>query len=194
MYTITTKPKEWYQLKSEGIKLDGATKICYPFDEGRFGWTGAIFQLVEGTWVKLATTVGWVPDAEGDYKACAQAPAAGTFALFAYFDKAKAPVAECNYDTSEWDLRMDDDPGGDYFYVSVPNLPELTLVTYVLVGMSPAGSVTGAMSGSGTVGNHSPGDVDFLGYYVVVDNSANFAQLKISAGGCSEVFYYLFSD
>ena len=87
MDTITTKPRKWYQLKAEGLKIDGASGICYPFDEGRFGWTGEIFHLVEGDWVKLATTVGWVPTVEGRYMACAQAPAAGTYAIFAYFTK-----------------------------------------------------------------------------------------------------------
>jgi hypothetical protein len=35
-----------------------------------------------------------VPTEEGHYMACAMAPAAGTYALFGYFDKAKAPVKE----------------------------------------------------------------------------------------------------
>jgi hypothetical protein len=60
--------------------------------------------------------------------------------------------------------------------------------------MSPAGSVTGAMSGSGTVGNYSTGDVDFLGYYVVIGPSADFAQLKISVEGCTVVLYYYFEE
>jgi len=95
MYTITTKPKEWYQLKSDGLKINGASGICYPFDEGRHGWTGEIFQRVGGDWVMLVTTVGWVPDAEGNYKACAQAPAAGEYALFAYFTKPAPNPVDC---------------------------------------------------------------------------------------------------
>jgi hypothetical protein len=87
-------PRDWYQLLSDGLKIDGATKICHGFDDGRFGWTGEIFRLVDGAWVKLPTTVGWVSNEEGNYMACAQAPAAGTYALFGYFDKAKAPVQE----------------------------------------------------------------------------------------------------
>jgi hypothetical protein len=184
MFTITTKPGNWYQLKSDGIKVDGPTKICHPFDEGRFGWTGEIFQLVEGAWVKLSTTVGWVPTVEGKFKACAQAPAAGTYALFAYFDKAKAPVVECQYDTSGWTIGEDEDEGGDYFYAHVQNLPFGTLVTYVVVGMYPAGSITGAMSGSGTVGNKVGGDADFLGYNVVIDPTAESATVRVSAAGC----------
>lgn len=95
MDTITTKPREWYQLKSTGLKINGASGICYPFDEGRHGWTGEIFQLVEGTWVKRPTTVGWVPTEEGRYLACAQAPAAGEYALFAYFSKPAPKPIDC---------------------------------------------------------------------------------------------------
>jgi len=87
MYTITSVPREWYQLKADGLKIDGPAKICRPFRAGRFGWVGEIFQLVDGAWVKLPTTAAWVPDAEGKYTVCAQAPAAGTYALFGYWVK-----------------------------------------------------------------------------------------------------------
>jgi hypothetical protein len=85
MVKITTTPREWYQLRSNGLKVDGATKICHGFDDGRYGWTGEIFRLVEDTWVKLPTTVGWAPTEEGHYMACTMAPAAGTYALFGYW-------------------------------------------------------------------------------------------------------------
>lgn len=87
MYTITTVPREWYQLKADGLKIDGPAKICRPFRAGRFGWVGEIFQLVDGKWVKLPTTAAWVADAEGKFTVCAQAPAAGTYALFGYWVK-----------------------------------------------------------------------------------------------------------
>jgi hypothetical protein len=87
MYAITTTPREWYQLKADGLKIDGPAKICRPFRAGRFGWVGEIFQLVDGAWVKLPTTAAWVADTEGKYTVCAQAPAAGTYALFGYWVK-----------------------------------------------------------------------------------------------------------
>ncbi len=87
MYSITTIPREWYQLKADGLKIDGPARICRPFWAGRFGWVGDIFHLVDGAWVKLPTTAGWVADAEGKYTVCAQAPAAGTYALFGYWVK-----------------------------------------------------------------------------------------------------------
>ncbi len=72
---------------SDGIKLDGASKICYPFEKGRYGWTGVIYQSINGTWVKLATTNGWLTDAEGTYMACAQARSAGTYVLFGSYSR-----------------------------------------------------------------------------------------------------------
>lgn len=87
MYTITTLPAEWYRVKANGIEVDAPTTICHPFKAGRFGWLGEIHQLVDGAWVKLPTTVGWVPNEEGRYMACAQAPAAGIYALFGYYVK-----------------------------------------------------------------------------------------------------------
>jgi len=87
MYTITTTPREWYQLKADGLKIDGPAYICRPFWAGRFGWVGEIFQMVDETWVKLPTTAKWVADNEGKYTVCAQAPAAGTYALFGYWIK-----------------------------------------------------------------------------------------------------------
>jgi hypothetical protein len=87
MYGITTTPREWYQLKADGLMIDGPAKICRPFRAGRFGWVGEIFQLVDDAWVKLPTTAAWVADAEGKYTVCAQAPAAGMYALFGYWVK-----------------------------------------------------------------------------------------------------------
>lgn len=94
MHTVTTTPRAWYQLKANGLKVDGATRICHGFDAGRYGWTGEIFRLVGGAWVKLPTTVGWVPTEEGHYMACAMAPAAGTYALFGYWIMPEGYVKE----------------------------------------------------------------------------------------------------
>ena len=189
MYTITTTPREWYQLKSDGIKVDGATHICHPFDEGRFGWTGEIFQLVEGAWVKLATTVGWVPTVEGKFKACAQAPAAGNYALFAYFDKAKAPVVVCEYDTSAWSVNI---YGGEevYFYARVDNIPADTLVTYRVIVPDP--NLIVATNGS-TI---SYGTVGFM--YADFNEPLMWEEpwqvtLRISALGCSKDVVYTYN-
>ena len=87
MYTISSVPREWYQLKADGLTIDGPAKICRQFRAGRFGWVGEIFQLVEDAWVKLPSTAAWLADEEGKFTVCAQAPEAGTYALFGYWVK-----------------------------------------------------------------------------------------------------------
>lgn len=85
MPKITTQPGSWLQLMSDGVKLDGATQICQNFKKGHYGWVGNVYQLVNGAWVKLPTTSGWLTDGEGEYRVCAKAKSAGTYALFAYW-------------------------------------------------------------------------------------------------------------
>ncbi len=75
------------QLLSDGIQLDAASKICYPFEKGRYGWVGVVYQSVNGAWVKLPTTNGWLTSAEGSYMACTQAKTSGTYALFGSYIK-----------------------------------------------------------------------------------------------------------
>lgn len=86
MSKITTKPGTWLQLMSSGVKLDGAVQICQKFTKGRYGWVGTVYQLVNGVWVKQPTTSGWLTDGEGEYRVCAKAKSAGTYALFAYWE------------------------------------------------------------------------------------------------------------
>ncbi len=75
----------WLQLMGKGTKVAEAGQICHPFRGAQFYWVGEIRQLVAGDWVKLPTTVDWVPSKEGRLMACAMAPAAGKYALFGYF-------------------------------------------------------------------------------------------------------------
>lgn len=79
-------PNEWSQSMGKGVKVDEPGTICHPFRKGAYGWTGSIYQLTNNGWLKLPTTLGWVPNEEGVYKACAYAPAAGTYAFFGYYD------------------------------------------------------------------------------------------------------------
>ena len=69
-------------LLSSGIETSGGATICFPFRGGQFGWVGQIRQLIDSTWVPLATYTAWIPTTEGKLMACAVAPAAGTYALF----------------------------------------------------------------------------------------------------------------
>jgi len=78
-------PSVQLQLMSTGLMLSAPAKICYPFRGGQFGWRGQIRLLYGNKWVPLATTVVWTPTIEGKLMACANAPSAGTYALFAYW-------------------------------------------------------------------------------------------------------------
>jgi len=80
------------QLFSDGVKITAAAAICHPFDQGRSNWLGTIYEWKAGKWVKLPTTMAWIPSTEGRYTACAQAKEAGTFALFGFYNVPKMVI------------------------------------------------------------------------------------------------------
>ncbi len=87
------------QLLTNGVKISKPAKLCHEFRGGDYGWVGEIRMLKNGVWVKQPTTTGWVPDTEGAYMACTEASAAGTYALFGWYDAKKARVSslpECD--------------------------------------------------------------------------------------------------
>ncbi|MDP3449894.1 MAG: hypothetical protein Q8R87_04895 [Anaerolineaceae bacterium] len=85
---LTAAPApEWLQLMTtDAVVVKEPTEICHELGGGKFHWVGEIRQLQEGKWIKLKTNNGWVPDEEGAYMTCAEAPSAGTYALFAYYN------------------------------------------------------------------------------------------------------------
>jgi hypothetical protein len=85
--TLTATPPAWRLIKTNGLVLSGPATMCHEFTGNQNGWMGDIYMLAGDSWTKLVTTVDWVPTIEGHLMACAQAPAAGTYALFAYWDK-----------------------------------------------------------------------------------------------------------
>lgn len=87
---LTQNPApEWLQLMDDGVSITAPGIICHPFRGGRFGWVAEIRQLVDGNWVKVLTTMSRLT-AEGEMIACAEAPAAGTYALFGYYTGPKS--------------------------------------------------------------------------------------------------------
>jgi len=77
----------WLQQFSEGITILSADKICYPFRNGQFFWVPQILQLQNGVWTKIATTKETLSQEDGAFIfACSEAPSAGTYALFGYYD------------------------------------------------------------------------------------------------------------
>jgi len=85
MDLVTTNPPAWRLLLTNGLNVAGGAKICHPFRGGQFGWTGEIYMLNGDSWEKLTTNVDWVPTTEGRLMACAQASAAGIYALFGFY-------------------------------------------------------------------------------------------------------------
>ena len=82
---LTATAPAWRLIKTNGLVLSGPAYMCHEFTGDQVGWMGDIYMLNGDSWIKLATTIDWVPTTEGKLMACAQAPAAGTYALFAYW-------------------------------------------------------------------------------------------------------------
>ena len=79
------------------MKVSKAGKICHPFRGGQFKWVGDIRRLVDGKWIKVTTTQGWLDGPESTYQICAQAPDKGIYSLFAYYTgpiESKLPTEE----------------------------------------------------------------------------------------------------
>lgn len=85
---LTSAPApEWlHLLTTNGVVIKEPTQLCHELGGGKFHWVGEIRKLVGERWIKLETTTHWFPDEEGVLMACAQAPSAGTYALFAYYN------------------------------------------------------------------------------------------------------------
>jgi hypothetical protein len=88
--TAAPAPYPWLQLLGNGAVLTAPGKLCRDFRGGQFGWTADIRELVNGKWIKVPTTQGWLNGEEAPYTACAVAPSAGTYAFFAYYTEPEA--------------------------------------------------------------------------------------------------------
>jgi hypothetical protein len=77
----------WLQLMGSGINVSEPGKMCYSFRNYQYGWAGAIYQFINGKWKKLETSITWPEGSEGIPYACADAPAAGEYALFGSYTK-----------------------------------------------------------------------------------------------------------
>jgi hypothetical protein len=82
---VTPAPYPWIQLLAKGVKISAPGEICHEFRGGRYNWVADVRRLVGDKWVRVPSTTGWKPSTEGTFMVCAQAPAAGTYALFGYY-------------------------------------------------------------------------------------------------------------
>jgi len=112
------------------VQVTKQVEICHPFRGGQFGWTAEIRRLVNRNWVKLATTLRYLPTEEGTLNACATAPAAGTYALFGYYN---GPLEISAPDTTVCSLSMDGWTAETDFttlYLFIDNLDEGTMIHF----------------------------------------------------------------
>lgn len=147
-------------LLTKGVKITKAGLICHPFRGGQFHWVGEIRQLKDSQWVKLPTVLDWVPSTEGVFTACAQAPAAGTFALFGYYngpleiarDIPSGNPVDCS--TVEWLsalIPVVSEHERFYYFTYFFNIPIGTPVTYRVTNIVPESNFVGALTGNGII-------------------------------------------
>jgi len=77
---------DWMMSLTSPVEINEAGKICHDFRGGQFGWVGQIRQLVDGKWIEVESTIGWVPNKEGKFMICADVQSGGTFGLFGFFN------------------------------------------------------------------------------------------------------------
>lgn len=175
----STPNSPWLQLLSKGVVLSGSSEICHPFQGGQFGWTGEIYELKGETWQKLTTTNKWVPDEEGQFMSCANAPEAGTYALFGYYIKPEIEPRgkKCN---AYWLTNLSANEtidGGLLIYGTIHPVAGDMKVSYKFTNVTPAGSVWGATSASTLTdvdGNFAFTDPVYINYEIVTSFHQRF--------------------
>jgi len=75
----------WLQLITNGIKIDQPTTLCHDFKGATLGWEGEIRRLRHGRWIEVESTL-IPPVGDEMYQVCVDAPIAGTYALFGYYN------------------------------------------------------------------------------------------------------------
>ena len=193
--TLAEKAPTWLQLLTNGVRVTEAGKICHPFRGGQFGWVGEIRQYKSGEWFKLKTTNDWVPNKEGVFMSCAEAPAAGTYGLFGYYIAPAGVTQEasipCEYDTSTWTGALDG--SGNTYYLKVlfgQSIPIDTTVSFVVTSVSgdidPV-TMNGLYGSTGLVDEEG----DFWGHFSDKTFSPTgegvwYVYFRVTAGGCSK--------
>lgn len=189
--TLHPAPYAWYQLPAAGVTISAPGTICHEFRGGQFGWVADVRELVNGTWVKVETTQGWLNGNEAAYAVCATAPEAGTYALFTYYIKPAVQTAaeklpRCDgFEISG--IVLNADMGGGYgglYLYSYPPGEDPTTWTYKVL------SFTGLEEGdspavilSGRTGSFEPFEGHYMGYpvfsHVITD-----MRVRIYTGTC----------
>ena len=193
---FTASAPSWLQLLAGGVKVTEEGKICHPFRGGQFGWVGQIMQYKESKWVKLETVNDWVPNKEGEFLSCAQAPAAGTYALFGYWKRPAGYVdpiqTVCNYSTEGWSRSFDNlhEDGRFNLYVSDLPFPDGTVLTFSVDllgdGVNVKDGDTDLIDVTTETAIVNSGSVSFTSH-ITFSGSGNLTY-TLSALGCSRQF------
>ena len=159
--SLAASAPQWLQLLANGVKVTEAGKICHPFRGGQFGWVGEIRQYKDGEGIKLPTTNDWVPSKEGEFMSCAQAPAAGTYALFGYWIRLVVTVVEVPSFCSsvDWDEVMVTADGNILISGYVYNISVGTAIHFTVTDYFPTLPVP-PLTGSSTVGSDNYFNID----------------------------------
>ncbi len=86
-------PKSYLQMLGKAVKPSVSGQVCHPFNGGRYGWTGSIYELVGDGWVKVNTYFIWEPNEEGTFMACTVAKRDRTYAFFGVYNGSVNPTA-----------------------------------------------------------------------------------------------------
>jgi len=177
---------DYLQQLSEGIMLSASAKICYPFRGGQFHWVPRIMRLTNAKWTAMTTEKESIFTDEAVEYACTKAPAAGTYALFGYYDgpaesdSAPAPLAKCGDDmvfTGEFMNNFNEgDPIVTIWLDKVPASLSGTTLKFELKGFASGGSVM-LSPFTGTFEYNSV--IDLYSYSFSRDSSVNVNSLSI---------------
>jgi hypothetical protein len=192
--SIHPVPETWLQLFGNGVKIDAPTTICHSFKQGGYGWIPVIYQLTDAGWVALETTNTRVNE-ESEYQACAVAPSAGTFALFAYYNEPAKEAISCQYDTSLWGLYWFNSAMAQDLYPGIYGYFLSAYVVYLPVGTRVNISLVSGFDGL-TINSHGSGLVydydenewaDFMNAPFTATDGGT-ATFRITAAGCSAIY------
>mgnify|MGYP000930068554 FL=1 len=182
----TPAPNEWVQLFGSAVQVTEPTEICHPFRGGQFGWTPEIRRLKNGKWMQLDTTMRRLPNNEGPLYACTNAPAAGTYALFGYYN---GPLEIPGTQASTCSLSLDGwtaETITPNLYVFLDNLDEGTMVHFKQLTTDPQVTLT---STEGDV----PVEVKKYKRLLLTTFSETGGweiQIEVSVQGCSRTFTF----
>lgn len=182
----TPAPYPWIQLLAKGVKISAPGEICHEFRGGRYNWVADVRRLVDGKWVRVPSTTGWKPNFEGQFMVCAQAPAAGTYALFGYYTGPReAGLPQCK-DVNVSGLVMNMGDGGPYTGLRIHDIGgtlEGETLTYQVLSYTKSPFVEGSVTFSPLSGSFT-----FDGDYFVADpeysDVVSEVVARISTGKC----------